>query len=763
MHIFTSRIALALMGTLSAAAVQGRTFDYTETFDSDASFTQSTDLPDGWGSNSPAEPLKRYTGSWLGTGAHSGDYVLGTMPTTAAGRDAWAFTKTMELKGGVTYTVSFWVCMPGGTAPVFNNAVTLWAGTGQTAAECTVKLGTTGETKLAQWTQQSYEFTPETDGTYCFGLNVTTSLFQAGSVAIDDFSVTGEEPDPSTDLPEPPEGAVVAELPYSQSFDNENGDYDGTSYVPGGWLSTGDAPFRTAAISGVHAKDGDYYVVAPESRIARNDRLYTCFFPLIAGTTYDASFYLYMPGNEDARSDFRFTVGEEQDADLHTAIVSMDGVHTDGWQLVKATFTPDHSGYYCFSFALTGETAVAGEAAIDLFRLTAKGLVAKPQADFGWNGTYSQMNSHLTLLSGQQLQLIDRSSSAATWQWECPGAVIDGADTQAPTIAFPASGTYDVTLTVTNERGESTSTRSVAVDIIDRASSMPLTVYDPSGEQLQGRGSIPYFPTAEEADYATGPNHFYHTFAQRFALPSDCGSQVNALTLYLCNYSLSNAIEGAERKKKLTIALYSDHHGKPGTLQSSTTMTLEEAFGTTGLSKAEMRTVTLPEPLKGAGTFWLAFEFDPTVTLDVADANLARTIVGLGGFWHRSGQTSLYARPDSVPEDCTFVADGQAWCPVDTLSADMAGMGLNVTAWIDLEGGAVDGIALAPDGSRPFAARFSGSRLLVSGTKAGQRVSVTDMAGRTVLAATAQGATLSIDASALPHGTYLVDGVKVAY
>lgn len=763
MHIFTPRTA-ALLLALAATSAQAATFDYFESFDDESTFTQSTTLPDGWTSLATTQSIQRYKGSMLGSGAHSGSYVLGTLPSTSVNRNDWAFTRMMKLRAGVTYKVSFWLYMPGGSNPAFNNQVTLSAGTAQTATACTTVLGTTGATTISQWTLQSYEFTPTADGEYCFGINIATPLYQAGSVAIDDFSVTGNEPDDNTDLPAPDPDKTVVELPYSQSFDNENKDYDGTTYVPAGWLSVGDFPFRTANIEGIKAKDGTYYAIAPESSMARSERLYTSFFPLIKGTTYTVNFYLYMPGGEEGRSDFDFTVGEEQDADLHTSLLRLDSVSTDGWMPVKVTFTPDHSAYYCFSFAPSGATPNAGEVGIDLFTVTAPGLVARPRADFAFNGTYSQMNSHLTLVDGQTIQMIDRSTAAETHRWDIPGANPDWSDEANPTFSFPNSGIYQARLKVTNEKGESTTTQTLTVDVVSEASSLPLTVFDPTNEPLMTRDNIPYFSTAENADYATGVNHYYRAFAERFFLPDEMEYSISGLTLFLCHYNLSNAIEGVERKKTLRVALYPDVDGRPDTEHpySAQTFTLEEAFGTMGLSKAEMRTLPFKQPLTAKGPFFLAFEFDPTLTLDLKDTQLSRTIVGLGGFYHRSGQTSFFCRPDSVPAQSTFQPDG-SYCPVDSVDADLAGLGLNVTAWMSIrrDDGTPESIAIAPNGSRPFAARFNGNIIEVSGTHEGQPISLTDLNGRTLFRTTAHGTTLTLSANGLPHGTYLVNGCKI--
>lgn len=761
MHHSTLPSLLLALAAATASTAQAREFDYLETFDDDATFTLSTALPDGWSAVAPTQAIQRYKGATLGTGTHSGSYVLGTLPTTGT-RDDYAFTRSMRLQKGVTYEVSFWVCMPGGVAPMFTNEVSLSVGTAPTAAACTQQLGTTGNVRLAQWTQQTFEFTPTATADYHFALHIATALYQAGSVAIDDFHVSGSEPDPS--LPTPDPDKTVVELPYSQSFDNENDDYHG-GFVPDGWLSVGDYPFRTAQIAGFKAKDGDYYLVAPESALPRTDRVYTSFFPMLEGTDYDLSFHLYMPGDGDACSDFRLTVGEEQDADFHTDLLRLDSVRTNGWQQVKVRFTPDHSGYYCFSFALGGEAVNAGEAGIDLLEVTSPGMVARPKAEFGFNGTFNQMNSHLTLVGGQKLQLINRSTGADTYHWEMPGADPAESSEANPVVSFPSSGTYELQLTATNVKGESRTSRTVNVDVVEEAQQMPLTVYDPMNETLMMQGTLPYFPTAaDNTDFATGVNHYYTSFAQRFNLPEGKDYRIASLTLFLCDYTLSNAVEGAERQKKVRFVTYPEADGRPDTAHptSSAEMTLGEAFGTMGLAKAEMRSIALPEPLKASGPFYLALEFDPTITIDVADTHLARTIIGLGGFYHNSGRSSFYARPTAVPEDCTYRPDG-GYCPIDSIDAQLAGLGLNVTAWMTVADGTPSSIdtPFAPDGQPTFAARFHGQVLEVGGLAEGTPLTVTDTAGRTLLRTRATAGVTSLQASQLPAGTYVVNGVKV--
>ena len=65
------------------------------------------------------------------------------------------FLQNVVTQGGVTYTISFWLKMPGGVAAPFNNNVAVKVGTEQSETACTVALGETGATKLADWTEET--------------------------------------------------------------------------------------------------------------------------------------------------------------------------------------------------------------------------------------------------------------------------------------------------------------------------------------------------------------------------------------------------------------------------------------------------------------------------------------------------------------------------------------------------------------------------------------------------------------------------------
>ena len=92
-----------------ATSTQAKEFSYLETFDDDATFSAGATLPDGWLGDASAVPVQRYEGAYLGSGNHSGSYVLGTMASSSMRRDSWVYTRKLTLKAGVEYTASFYL------------------------------------------------------------------------------------------------------------------------------------------------------------------------------------------------------------------------------------------------------------------------------------------------------------------------------------------------------------------------------------------------------------------------------------------------------------------------------------------------------------------------------------------------------------------------------------------------------------------------------------------------------------------------------
>lgn len=748
----TLAVAMALTAIPAGAQADVETL-LEESFDDATHFTQSTTVPDGWLSTG-TYAFARNTGSYFGQGAHSGNYVFGTLANSSSmSRDELVCTPMISMKAGEEYTISFWYKAPGGMSSVFTTSILTKVGTSQAYTSLTETLGQTPTQQVTDWTQASYTFTPTVDGSYCFGFNLLTQLYNSGAVVIDDVTVTG----PSAGI-DTPEDKVVCELPYSQSFDNENGDYDGTTYVPKGWLASGSAPFTTANIDDLAAKDGTYYAIAPESTVARDDRLYTSFFHLEAGGTYVAKFWLYMPGDGENSSNFDFTVGTEQDAEFHESLYSLTSYTNTGWVEHTVTFQPEETDYYCFAFALSGELANAGEVCVDLFTLTEEGKVTKPVTAFSYQGAFNVMNSNVLAFKNTRLQMVNLTTGADSYLWEVTGPVSFTSTQADPYFVFSTDGDYNIKLTSTNAAGTTSAQETVSVQTVaDDAQQVPVSVYNSNSDKLWGRSAMPSFDTAVGSDFVTGVNHYYTNFAEFYNLPEGHKYEITSLTLYLCYYNLASRYYSQQAAKDWRLVAYGVKDGRPdldnvfGTCET----TMQGAFGTTGLSEAEMRGITLSSPITAQGPFFLAFEFGDGLWLDDPDANLSRTVLGLGGVEHKTQKSTFFVQPTALPEGATATVDGQ-YCPIDEVDATYKGVGLNLTLWVNLQvDSTVSSVALNRDGQTVFALRHDGQTLTVSGTHAGDTVSVLNAAGQTVAAVPADELSTTF-ALPLRPGLYIV-------
>lgn len=726
-----------------------------ETFDNSSEFADGATAPAGWTSTGTYK-FTRQRGSYFGYTAHSGSYVFGTTANSASmSRDEFFCTKKLRMKAGKEYTLSFWYMTPGGASDAFSTQILARVGTQQDYNEMTTTLGETPATRTSDWTQATFKFTPANDGEYCFGFNLMTILYNSGSVLIDDITVTGPKEETGGDL-DPDK--VVCELPYSQSFDNENGDYDGTTYVPKGWMAVGTAPFITSNYDDLKAKDGTWYAIAPESTVARDDRLYTSFFKLEKGTTYTLKFWLYMPGDNGLASDFAVTVGTEQDSEFHSSILTLKDYTNTAWTEWTVRYTPEETDYYCFSFALGGENARAGEVAIDLVTLNAEGQAQKPRAAFSYNSYFNIMDSHLVAFDKTTVQMVNLTENGTSYQWKAEGAIPETSEEENPVFTFPTSGTYTITLTAKNASGTSTASDEVDVTVFgDQTEQLPISVYNPNNDKLWTRDDMPSYDTAIGADWVTGVNHYYTHFAEKFDLPTGKEYTIGSLTGYLCYYNLGIRYYDQQAALPFSIVVYGDKDGRPdlNNVYGRYDSTMKDVFGTLGLSKAEMRGFPLSEPIVAKGPFYVAFEFDENVWIDEPDANLSRTVVGFGGFKHRSGVSTFYVQPTAAPEASTFVPDGN-YCLIDELDPQYKGIGLNLVAWLSAKKSDTVGmVAVSPNGGVAFATRLDGDVLTVSGTHEGETVSVCNAAGQTVATAVAKEQSTQITLNVQP-GLYVV-------
>lgn len=706
-------VLLGIMG-FNAKAAEPVAFDFFEDFDDPTHYELGGTLPDGWVSTGTI-PFNRDKGENYGVPAKSGSYVLATVSSFNSTRDEVAFTPMMKLAANKECKISFWVYAPGGTpAIVRNNQFVLRVYDAQSSDAQFVSIGESEKKAFSEWTQLSFTYTPTVDVEVSFGVNIATSMSSCGTVAIDDFEITGFKPGEAEPDPEPTEDPVITLEPdseneagalippHTESFDNENDNYEGTTNVPTGWFTTGSSPFVTANINELPAHTGTYYLIANESTTVRDERIYTPFFMLEAGTEYSISGWLYAAAGTADRT-IRFTVGTQQDADFHNTLLRLDAYSNEGWVEQVMKFTPTVSGAYCFSLALSSTEVGTGMVAFDDFKLTAEGLVLKPVANFSYNHYYNFQTGQMLVYPEQQIQLKNFSENGTSYAWEFleeSGATISDATAFEPTISFTASGTYTLKLTVKNSAGEKSTFKEFNVEYVDGKKDGYAIKNYADDDIMINRPNIPTF-TDGQNDFVSGPTNYYRQIAERVELPEGVKLTVSQIQTVLCelNYKLKDNNRDEQLNSKFEVILMGETDGKPDETKEfgRYTSTMVETFTSSGVGGNDWGryvNIQFAEPVEVTGNFYVTYVYDDIFDLVIDDVNVGSSFAAMQIAKHNSKTTTMYVKPTAVPEGSEATVGN--WCPVSDLDDTFTGFGISSIIWVN-SNNVEDEVILEPD------------------------------------------------------------------
>ena len=597
-----------------------------------------------------------------------------------------------------------------------------------------------------------------------------------GYAAFDSFIISGtrrgeQEKFPEPDLTPSPENlSECQDLPLAENFSNAE-HYDGTQMLPIGWRSTGGVTWVTANINGLKPFSGDYYMMTNHNTEAeRDDKAYTPFVNLTAGTEYTVSYQFFIQGNDwnDEQQlylpSLTFTVGTEQDAAFH-APLNRFSERTTGWVARTHTFTPKESGAYCFGFMLTGPVN-SGIVAIDDVLITAPGLVARVEPAFSTRSLHSALTSGAVhLYEGQPLQMINYSANADSYKWTISGGATPAESTEAePAFAIPAPGQYVVTLEAANVRGTRSTSRTINIIMSGKSTTedQPLSVYNDTRDELLERGNVPSLTGADSQDFVTGYTHYYFDLAQRYDLPADMTLKARQLSLWVAERKFRNMTSyyDDQRIKPMTIAIYGS---KPdGSIDETNKLgekvsTVGELMGSSGLggTTSDPRTIEFDSPIEVAGTIYVAMHYDRGMEVVPQDATLGRSYIATTAVRHAHRQSTLYVKPIDTPAVSTATVG--EWCPVDAIDMYQKGIGACWSLWLSSYDPARVG-AVAAGAGEGFSAAFEGDNLCVSGAAAGDVITVYTLGGACVASGTAAGGTAVVAVPALAPGMYIVRG-----
>ena len=742
-------------------------YPYVENFDD----TEAGGMPEGWvvegteGGGDYYVPFSVQPGLDYGKFPTTVDNVLVSGYPQLSNRVDVAFTPMMEMKAGVEYTVKVDVTMlsAGFPAPRIPSAKVTVGQSQSGDAHLTTLYSS--ESDLTEWENLELKFTPSADGQYCFGLWCSSTLGNVGDVMYDSFSVTAAESE------EPPV-TWEATLPYEETFDDAT-HYSGEDYLPIGWLATGETPFVTANIDWKPAVSGEWYMVTSSSVYdTRRDIAYSPMFEMEAGKEYVASFYLFMPGGANNPS-FKVTAGREQSSDMHTAtLIEIKNETVSDWTRYEAKFTPETAGEYCFAFWACSENVSDGYIAIDNVAIRAAEDVLPPTI---WIKPGNMLNSLFTgslLLKNQELKMVNRTEDADSYEWTVDGgAELSDATAAEPSIKFPASGTYDVTLEATNAGGTSSETVSVNINLNDGTEDTEdaiqtvsditdyvfqqgdLPAYDENGAVVEnGTYEVLY-------NYVVGVNPYYKAFAERFEIPADQEMTVNSLSAYIMMYYIFAESVGEvpvnDADANIKVVLYPEKDGKPDMANAfgSQTYNIRELFGDYGYYKPERRSIKFDEPIKVKGTFYVAFEFDQ-IHLE-AGSGWQRSYIGADTRRHANLQTTLYVLPENAIEGTNFTPDG-TYCRADEFCPALEGYSFTVMPWVTihkLAEGSVEGIE---NDEVTISVSADGADYKVSGLADGARVQVWSVSGQLMFDGVSVDGEVVISASGWSKGVYVI-------
>lgn len=485
------------------------------------------------------------------------------------------------------------------------------------------------------------------------------------------------------------DGYYVARLPYTESFDNFGGNYDGTSMLPNGWIASGDEPFRTANSSQRDAHTGTYYLVTIETTGPRLDRAYTPFFNVEAGKTYTISYWTWMPGNSfyHTQNNLSLTVGTEQEADFHTSKLQTISYNTgQQWAEQTATYTAAETGLVCFCFTLTTDDQLAGYVGIDDVTITADDQMAPPTADFALTSLSSLMTGTYCCYPGQKVRLTNLSTHATDYHWEMPGCIPSSSDEAEPEVYFTSTDNYTITLTASNKTGEATTTQDIAMEFIDYDTMLALQTFEADSKTID-RSFIPTYASDLEFDWYSGANHYYRCMAQRIDMPDIQECTVTQLNYQLTNYSLlpstSQTTWFRQQEVPMSIAFYgeTDGHPDPDKCFGRYDSTIGKIVGMYGIGLSTFKALELPKPIHTQGTFYVAFEIGDEFIVDSPDLQIGRSQFAIEPFVHRSRVTDMWIKPTT--DALAFnpnVTPGQ-WTLASDFNPEMKGWGIFLYIW----------------------------------------------------------------------------------
>ena len=200
-------------------------------------------------------------------------------------------------------------------------------------------------------------------------------------------------------------------------------------------------------------------------------------------------------------------------------------------------------------------------------------------ADFSANST--------TVNAGASVSFSDLSSGGPnSYQWSFPGGSPSSSTSQNPTVTYNAGGTYDVSLTISDDCGEDTQTKTGYITVASVIPSVSLSINNSTMPENGGEAVV----TATLSNTYSQPVTIYLNFSGTAANEADYSKTSNSIVIPAASLSGTITITGkndcyVEGDETIVVDISNVTNGtENGTQQVSTTITDDDFYPTITLS-----------------------------------------------------------------------------------------------------------------------------------------------------------------------------------
>lgn len=539
--------------------------------------------------------------------------------------------------------------------------------------------------------------------------------------------------------------AAAASVVYSSDFENEQ------EWTIVDNSTTAAFPMQIGGLQGIDPVSGARYLVSGyDSRAARNAWAFSEGVELIAGQTYSVGVYAYASGYSNTLDEWRVTVGTAaNEASQTTTVIDRSGdnaVSYTEWTLCTAEFTPSASGTYYFGINHCTKTFDVNAVAFDLFQVDDEKIAVYPSGTmYSEGGLWSVWNLFAIDEQGTAPTPMLYSASSVPMTYNYVGkdvetvewmfgdyASISTSTEQSPVITYNLtedSINTDVYLFLRNADGEVGLERNY--DVKNLYSSQVAADYVCN---FQPEDVPTYYTNMSGNQYSFlfGMSAINQEFAEYFELPETFNSTVSGIMMVAAGYNATTTDLSDEVVVNICAP---DAEGLPGEVLGGQTITIGDLFtGYTSLM------ITFDTPVNVEGSFF--------VTLRMPDATPSS-----------SYYLALYnatERGNTYNTMYINIEDASLGIPTGWYAAPELYEGLYSSALISpLLQCETSGVVSSKLNNNSIV-YTNGKELNIVNAAAGSQVTVTDIAGRTVLATSVGNNVRTTINTNLNRGIYLV-------